>query len=95
MREGKLSLPVIYALRKSQNSEMLRLAAKVKDSSVTSDEIHRLVDFTKAQGGIEYAENQMWMFHDKCQSFINDHVSDSVVKEALQAYLDYVIRRDK
>ena len=52
MLEGKLTLPVIYALRSTQNEEMLQLAGKVKENTVTADEIARLVDFTKANGGI-------------------------------------------
>ena len=94
MLEGKLTLPVIYALRTTQNEEMLQLAGKVKENTVTADEIARLVDFTKANGGIEYAQQQMWKLHEKCQKFIDAHTSDTEVREALQAYLDYVIRRD-
>ena len=56
MAEGKLTLPVIYALNSTEDSEMKELAYKVKERSASQEEIHRLVAFAKANGGIEYAE---------------------------------------
>ena len=38
MAEGKLTLPVIYALRSTGNQDMLALARKVKAGTVTKDE---------------------------------------------------------
>lgn len=95
MLEGKLTLPVIYALKLSGDEEMLRLARKVKAREVTSDEIAQLVAFTKKNGGIEYADKRMWDFHAECMSFLDNFVADKSVYDALKAYLDYVIERKK
>ncbi len=95
MVEGKLTLPVIYAVNNGGNEDMRRLALKVKEHSVSADEIAQLVDYTKQMGGIEYAERRMWEFHVQAQQFIDDRVGQSDVKAALQTYLDYVIKRNK
>ena len=95
MVEGKLTLPVIYAINNGGNEDMRRLALKVKEHSVSADEIAQLVDYTKQMGGIEYAERRMWEFHAHAQQFIDDRVGQSDVKAALQTYLDYVIKRTK
>lgn len=95
MVEGKLTLPVIYAVNNGGNEDMRRLALKVKEHSVNADEIAQLVDYTKQMGGIEYAERRMWEFHAHAQQFIDDRVGQSDVKAALQTYLDYVIKRTK
>ena len=95
MVEGKLTLPVIYAVNNGGNEDMRRLALKVKEHSVSADEIAQLVDYTKQMGGIEYAERRMWEFHAHAQQFIDDRVGQSDVKAALQTYLDYVIKRNK
>lgn len=95
MVEGKLTLPVIYAVNNGGNEDMRRLALKVKEHSVNADEIAQLVDYTKQMGGIEYAERRMWEFHVQAQQFIDDRVGQSDVKAALQTYLDYVIKRNK
>ena len=93
MLEGKLTLPVIHALKSTGNAEMMMLARKVKAREVKQSEINQLVAFTKENGGIEYADQQMWKFHADCMRFIEERVGDAAIKTALTAYLDYVIAR--
>ncbi len=93
MLEGKLTLPVIHALKSTGNVEMMMLARKVKAREVKQSEINQLVAFTKENGGIEYADQQMWKFHADCMRFIDERVGDSAIKTALKAYLDFVIER--
>ncbi len=95
MMEGKLTLPVIHALLTVRDDEMLALARKVKRREATSEDIARLVLFTKQNGGIEYAEKVMAELHRKALTFIEKRVGDSTIKAALEAYLDYVIKREK
>ena len=95
MAEGKLTLPVIYALNTTNDAEMIALAHKVKDGTVTKEEINRLVAFTKANGGIDYAEKRMWDFHAQSMALLDMDVEDGPVKDSLKAYLDYVIERKK
>lgn len=93
MAEGKLTLPVIHALNTTGDADMAALARKVKARTVIPDEIARLVAFTKAHGGIEYAERRMRDFHASCLRFIDERVGDAAIGEALRAYLDFVIER--
>lgn len=93
MAEGKLTLPVIYALNNSSYGSMQTLARKVKAGEVNPDEIAVLVEFAKQQGGIEYAERRMWEFHAEAAEFIEKRVGDPAIRVALSAYLDYVIKR--
>ena len=95
MTEGKLTLPVIYALHHSPFDSMMTLAKKVKAGTINPDEIAVLVEFTKQQGGIEYAEKRMEDFHREAQKFVDTSVKDPMIAEALTAYLDYVIHRKK
>ena len=93
MAEGKLTLPVIYALKSTGVTEMMQLALKVKSHEVTPDEIARLVTFTKDNGGIEYADKRMWDFHAEAMNFLDTYVEDKAIYNALKAYLDFVIER--
>lgn len=95
MAEGKLTLPAIYALNSTHNEEMLAIAYKVKNGSVSKEEIARLVSFTKEHGGIEYAERRMWEMHAEALTFIEREVEDEDLKSSLRAYLDFVIEREK
>lgn len=95
MAEGKLTLPVIYALKSTGDERMIELARKVKKRTITTDEIADLVAFTKANGGIEYAEQKMRYFHDLGVDFIEKNVNSEDIKTALTAYLDYIVLRNK
>ena len=93
MTEGKLTLPVIYALKSTGDEEMMKLARKVKSREITPEEIAQLVAFTKENGGIEYADKRMWDFHAEAMNFLDTYVEDRDVYNALKAYLDFVIER--
>lgn len=93
MLEGKLTLPIIYALKSTGNKEMTALAMKVKEGTVTADEIAQLVAFAKESGGIEYAEKKMLEFHSEALQFISNCVHNEAIARALKAYLDFVIQR--
>ena len=94
MTEGKLTLPVIYALNTTDFESMLTLAKKVKAGTVNQDEIAVLVEFTKQQGGIEYAEQKMAEFSQVCKQYIDENVKEKAIKESLTAYVDYVVQRN-
>ena len=94
MTEGKLTLPVIYALNTTDFESMQTLARKVKSGTVNQDEIAVLVEFTKQQGGIEYAEQKMAEFSNICMQYIDENVKEKAIKDSLTAYVDYVVQRN-
>lgn len=93
MAEGKLTLPVIYALNTHPIESMLTLARKVKAGTINADEIAVLVEFAKEQGGMEYAEQRMQDYRARCLRYIDESVRDAAIREALTAYVDFVIER--
>ena len=94
MTEGKLTLPVIYALNNTDFDSMQTLAKKVKAGTINLDEIAVLVEFTKQQGGIEYAEQKMAEFSQLCKDYIDNNVKEKAIRDALTAYVDYVVQRN-
>ena len=93
MAEGKLTLPVIYALKNAGYESMYRLARKVKNGTINSDEIAVLVDFAKVSGGIDYAEKRMNDFSEQAKKYIDFHVKQSDIRDALTHYLEFVALR--
>lgn len=94
MREGKLTLPALFLLNTVHNTEALCLAAKVKSGDITENEIIRLVDFVKQSGGMEYALHTMSQYKERAAGLLS-YNHDEGIKEALSAYLDYVVNRVK
>lgn len=93
MAEGKLTLPVIYALKNSGYESMYRLARKVKNGTINSDEIAVLVDFAKVSGGIDYAEKKMNEISEQARQYIDFHVKQSDIRDAIIHYLEFVALR--
>ena len=93
MTEGKLTLPVLYALNSTNFEAMVNLARKVKAGTINADEIAVLVEYAKQNGGIEYAESKMMEYHRKAQVYIDENIKKAEIRDALTAYLDYVVRR--
>ncbi|MCM1108272.1 MAG: polyprenyl synthetase family protein [Clostridium sp.] len=92
MKEGKLTLPVLYAVSQPGADDMRRLALKVRDGSATEEEIALLVDFTKRRGGIEYAYAAIENYRLRSHALLEE-CSDSRVAEALRGYVDFVVDR--
>lgn len=94
MREGKLTLPAIYAYRRAQGNEHVeQLVRHIKAQQATPEEIQEMIDFSVAQGGIEYARQRMDELNAKAKAMLADY-PDSPVRQALEAYVDYVSERD-
>ena len=94
MREGKLTLPALYVLNALGDEEMRRLALRIRSLEASDEEIVRFIEYVKEKGGIAYAEQAMWDYRNKALALLPSAAS-SEIKEALTAYIDFVIERKK
>ena len=94
MAEGKLTLPVIYALNSTNDAAMLALADKVKKGEADRAEIETLIAFAKQNGGIEYAERKMQELRAQAYAAIASFKNEAV-RKSLEQYIDFVIDRQK
>ena len=94
MMEGKLTLPVLYALNHTDMESVQTLGRKVKAGTVNKDEIAVLIEFTKQMGGIEYAEQKMNELAEEARKYIETSVRSEELRRSFNAYLDYVIQRN-
>ena len=94
MLEGKLTLPALYALNTTKDAWAEQIAFKVKEGTATPDEIVRLIEFTKDNGGIEYACRTIEQYKKKAFDLLAA-LPDSNICLALRTYLDYVVAREK
>lgn len=92
MLEGKLTLPVIFALYKAREEKMFTIAQKVKEGTASDEQISELVKFTKEQGGIEYAEGVMEDLREEGLRVLANFKNDEV-RNALTEYLNFVVKR--
>lgn len=94
MKEGKLTLPSLYVLNALQDESMIALALKIRSLEATDEEIAQFIEYVKSNGGIEYATKVMKGYRDKAIEVLPSTASQDL-KDALTAYIDYVIERKK
>lgn len=92
MKEGKLTLPVIHAINKTKNEEMLSKALKVRRGEATQEEIDDLVAFTIDHEGIEYAYWAMNEFRMMADGLI-DESRDPAIVESLHSLVSFMAER--
>lgn len=92
MKEGKLTLPVIYAVNHSGNEEMLRKALAVRKGEASDADIQQLVQFTIDNGGIEYACWAMKELRMMADGLI-DESRDPAITKSLHDFVSFVAER--
>lgn len=94
MREGKLTLPIIYAVRTQGDEHIRTMIDRLKEGKLSDSEINELIEFAKANGGIEYAEQTMQKYRQKALDLLPEKIAEEI-RNAIIAYLDAVINRKK
>jgi octaprenyl-diphosphate synthase len=92
LREGKVTLPLIYALRRDDMPERDEMLALVNKDTPDCEDIDRLIDFAKRAGGIDYAYETMVRLRDEATTILTPYQPDETVDQ-LREIFDYVIER--
>ena len=94
MLEGKLTLPVLYALNTTKDEWAEQTALKVKEGTATPHENVCLFSEEQENGGIEYACRIIEQYKKKAFDLLAS-LPESNICVALRTYLDYVVDREK
>ena len=92
MKEGKLTLPAIYAVKHSDDASMNELALKVRRREASAEEIQQLIDFTVSAGGLEYVQWHMKDMQGMADGLIDDS-RDAAITESLHLLASFVAER--
>ncbi len=94
VREGKLTLPLIYAMQQSRNGEVKKVLNLVKSKKANDKEVAYVHDFVQANGGNDYAQRKAQELADRSISLLSDF-ADSPYKQSLLSFANYVVSREK
>jgi len=89
-KQRKMTLPLIYALSKSNSFEKREILKNIKDFK----SVKKIILFVKEKNGIVYSENKMNAMIIKSKKILNSF-PDSLYKESINNLLDYTINRVK
>lgn len=94
LREGKITLPLIYALsltRHPRHDDMLKLVHK---EELTTADIEVLVNFAKDAGGIDYSFALMEKLRNEAYALLDSYEQSETI-EAFKQLFQYIIVRNK
>ena len=95
MREGKITLPALYVLRTSASPVVAVINDKLAaGTELDEKEIESLIELSKTEGGVQYALDRIEQLRAEALSLL-PAVIPADCRNALVAYLDYVISRNK
>jgi len=93
IREGKITLPLIYALNTAPKSESNHILSLIQNQNCSPEDIRKLTDFAKQYKGIEYAQSKMQEIREKTILLLSGF-PDSEAKTSLIQLSDYIIERE-
>lgn len=92
IREGKVTLPLLYALREAPDNEKKELLSIIFSYDYTEENIDKLISYAKNHGGIDYAYAKIEELKNQAESLIKT-IPNIEVREALEAATEYIIER--
>lgn len=94
LREGKVTLPLLYALANAPKDESDRMKVMLMDEALSDENISTLIEFAKHNGGIEYAYVRMNEMKRRGHEILNVY-PDCSAKHGLLDLFEFIIARDK
>jgi len=94
LAEGKMTLPLIEALRRCSAEERSRVAEIIEQDALADGDVADVVALIELHNGIEYTRSRAQTLIDRAKGHLISF-PDGAAKEALYAVADYVVRRRK
>lgn len=92
IREGKITLPLLYAIKNAPEKERKEIQSIIFSSDYTKENIERLINYAKENGGIDYTYNKMYKCKDLALDIIAT-IENEEVRNSLIETVEYIIER--
>lgn len=93
LRDGKVTLPLIYALQNSENGEKTKILSIIDNADFTQENIDFVMKYARDKGGVDYAEKKMNFYLEKAIEELNDF-ADSEIKKSLIMCAEFATSRN-
>jgi octaprenyl-diphosphate synthase len=94
IKEGKITLPLLIALRSAEKTQAKHITALVKRKGASDKEVRIVQDFVNAHRGIAEAQAKAVDLSNQALSIL-DTCAPSVYKDALRTFAAYVVERER
>jgi octaprenyl-diphosphate synthase len=90
--QGKVTLPLIYALSNSSTKTRREITKSLNDG-IKKRGINKILQFVTEQGGIDYAYRAAHKFSQRAGNFC-DKMKNNIYRRTLRQILDFTVARD-
>ena len=94
IKEKKMTLPLIFALRNADWLTKRKIIYLIRNRSEDKKAVNEVIDFVKKSGGLDYAKEKMNGFYQDALAILKEF-PDSVYKTSLGELVSYSIERRK
>ena len=93
LKEGKLTLPVIYSLKSADEKDRIQMEKIIKDKDFSMEDFETLIAFMKKYGGQTYTQKVAQKYVKNAKNAL-EIFKDSTTKEILLTIADYTLARN-
>lgn len=94
IKEKKMTLPLIYALRNADWLTKKKIIYLIRNRSEDKKAVNEVIAFVKKSGGLEYAKEKMDGFYQEALGILEEF-PDSIFRNSLKDLVSYTIDRKK
>ncbi|MEL7123445.1 MAG: polyprenyl synthetase family protein [Bacteroidota bacterium] len=94
IKEKKLTLPLIYALERTDRKTKRTIINNIKRHSEEPDKVKEVIEFVRASGGLEYTKEIMYKFRSEAFEILHTF-PESQARQSLEDLVIYVTDRKK
>jgi len=92
LKEGKLTLPVIYSLKTADAKDRIQMEKIIKNKDFSTEDFETLIAIMKKYGGQTYTEKVAQKYVKNAKNAL-ETFEDSTTKEVLLSIADYTLAR--
>jgi octaprenyl-diphosphate synthase len=92
LKEHKVTLPLIAALRVMSKAERARVDALFANANPKDEEVAEVIAIVSANGGLDYARERGQVFAEEARAAL-ESLPDTVARQALFESISYVMER--
>lgn len=92
LKEGKLTLPVIYSLKSADATDRIRMEKIIKDKDFSMEDFETLIAIMKKYGGQTYTQKVAQTYVENAKNAL-EIFKNSTTKEILLTIADYTLAR--
>lgn len=93
LRERKVTLPLVHALRQVTEAERSRVRDFFTRVDPTDEEIGEIVQIVRRTGGLDYARSEARRYADEARAALGDVGATGAAMDSLHAAIEYAIER--